>query len=592
MPPHPCSVLLWRTALLGCFLGIVATVYFIAGYNGYLRFPLLNAAAGVSVLLAALYFFYLFVLQLRQRSRLTLALWLLILGVLLTQIALGLVPPWARDELTHHLAIPRLYLLAGRIHEIPFAPYSYYPMLLDMLYAPFVLWEWDFVPKLVHGLFGVLTGLLLHAYLGRRLSPVYGLMGFFFYVTTPAVLRLMNWAYVDLGLVFFAMASLLCLLRWHETGEIRWLLVSGISAGFTLATKPNGMLVCLLLGFILIFLRARVRPRAALNTLAWAGLFTLLALVPFAPWAVKNAMQTGNPFFPAFQGLFAGAGGGEGGGVGGGLGIWTTRELLYGERWWEIIALPLRIFFFGRDNSAQHFDGVLNPILLLFLPWTFKGKWTEDKKVFFGFALLYFLYAFVLVDMRIRYILPIVPPLVILLVYGIHNLYMEIRRPALLIGTVLLLVAWNGFYLVRYVQTVSPLGVLSGHESREAFLTRMVPDYGAFRYINGNLPGDARIYFIFMGRRGYYCHRDYFHDSGDYPGLLLRTIRRAQGAQEVADSLRKRGLTHLLLREDLLGRFLQNNLNPDKQRLWQAFAQSHLQLLFREGRYSVYSLHG
>ena len=151
MPPHPCSVLLWRTALLGCFLGIVATVYFIAGYNGYLRFPLLNAAAGVSVLLAALYFFYLFVLQLRQRSRLTLALWLLILGVLLTQIALGLVPPWARDELTHHLAIPRLYLLAGRIHEIPFAPYSYYPMLLDMLYAPFVLWEWDFVPKLVHG---------------------------------------------------------------------------------------------------------------------------------------------------------------------------------------------------------------------------------------------------------------------------------------------------------------------------------------------------------------------------------------------------------------------------------------------------------
>ena len=115
MPPHPLSLLLWRTSLLGCFLGIVATLYFIAGYNGYLSAPLLNAAVAGSVLLAALYFLYGFACQLRSRPRLHLLLWFLVLGVLLAEVTLGLVPPWARDELTHHLAIPRLYASAGRI---------------------------------------------------------------------------------------------------------------------------------------------------------------------------------------------------------------------------------------------------------------------------------------------------------------------------------------------------------------------------------------------------------------------------------------------------------------------------------------------
>ena len=75
------------------------------------------------------------------------------------EIILCLVPPTARDELTHHLAIPQLYVRAGRIIEVPMAPYSYFPMLLDMLYTPWIYWGYDSVPKLIHGLFGFLTGI-------------------------------------------------------------------------------------------------------------------------------------------------------------------------------------------------------------------------------------------------------------------------------------------------------------------------------------------------------------------------------------------------------------------------------------------------
>jgi 4-amino-4-deoxy-L-arabinose transferase-like glycosyltransferase len=495
MPPERFSLLLYRTCLLGCFLGLVATLYYLAGLSGYLSHPLLNGTNVAASLLAAFVFLYFFGTQLRERSRLGTLLWLLILVLLVTEVVLGLVPPWSRDALNHHLAIPKLYVEAGKIYEIPFAPYSYDPMLLDMLYTPFATTPWDFAPKLIHGLFGALTGVLLFAYLARRLSPIYGLLGFFFFVSTPAILRLMNWAYVDLGLTFYGLAALLCLLRWNESREIRWMIMAGLCTGFTLATKPNGMLIAFVLGFVLLFMLARNQQHERTKILGWTALFTLLALVPFAPWAIKNLVETGNPFFPAFQGLFAAAGGGGGSG-GGAITIWTKRGFLYGESWWQMAALPLRIFIFGRDNSAQYFDGVLNPMLVLFLPWAFKGKWAEEKWLFFAFSLFYLLYAVFLVEMRIRYLLPIIAPLVILLVYGVHNLYLRIGRLWILVAGILLLVAWNGVYLAKYYQSVSPLDYISGNETREGFLTRMVPGHRAISYINQNLSSTARVDLI------------------------------------------------------------------------------------------------
>jgi len=95
-----------------------------------------------------------------------------------------------------------------------------------------------------------------------------------------------------------------------------------------------------------------------------------------------------------------------------------------------------------------------------------------------------------------------------------------------------------------------------------------------------------------MGRRAYYCDRDYFHDSGDLPGFLLGAIRVAKSPDEVDQSLKREKITHLLMREDLLARFLTNNLTAAQARLWNAFAASRLTPVFRERGYSVYQLHG
>jgi len=266
--------------------------------------------------------------------------------------------------------------------------------------------------------------------------------------------------------------------------------------------------------------------------------------------------------------------------------------MLYGESWLQIAALPFRIFISGQDDNPQYFDGVLNPILILFLPWAFKGKWVEEKRLLFCFALLYLLYAIFLVDMRIRYILPIVPPLVILAVYGIHNIYMRIVNPSFLFAVIVALIALNGVYLWRYFDKVSPVDYLLANESREDYLTRMLPEYPALQYINQDLPAEAKVYFLFVGRRVYYSKRDYFHDAGDNAWILLRMIQNAKNEDAIKLELGNQGLTHLLAREGLLKRFLTNNLTSDQLRMWSSFTRLHLRPLFRTRGYSVYQIHG
>ena len=181
------SVLLLRTVLVGCLLGVSATVYFLFGLAGYVHSVWLNSSVVATLGFSALFFLAKFFSIPGHTNWLGRFLWAATLLLIVTQIALGLLPPTSRDELTHHLAIPKLYANAGRIIEVPIAPYAYYPMLLDMLYTPWVYWGYDFVPKLIHGLFAALTGLLLFAYLGRRLNTIYGLLGLFLYLSMPVV---------------------------------------------------------------------------------------------------------------------------------------------------------------------------------------------------------------------------------------------------------------------------------------------------------------------------------------------------------------------------------------------------------------------
>ena len=338
-------------------------------------------------------------------------------------------------------------------------------MLLDMLYAPWLVWGYDWAPKLVHALFGYLTGLLIYAYLARRMNSVYGLLGFLFWISTPSVLRSSLWGYVELAIVFFTTAAVLCLLRWREDGQhASWLVLAGLAAGFACATNPDGWVACLLIFLLLAWQFARAPKRRFSTMISELALFAVAVALPGLPWLAKNLYQTGNPFFPLLSGLFGANGAAaRAPGLDFSLAVFTKRELLFGKNGWDTMALPLRLFFSGTDDKPQYFAGVLSPLLILLLPWAFKGKWFEEKRWFLVFAILYLACFLLLLDLPARSVLLIVPPLVILAVYAVFNIYLRLKQPAYLLALLLILAGYHGYFAYRYFCAVA-LPLLLGHE--------------------------------------------------------------------------------------------------------------------------------
>ena len=87
-------------------------------------------------------------------------------------------------------------------------------------------------------------------------------------------------------------------------------------------------------------------------------------------------------------------------------------------------SFPSGFFFQGQDFSDRYFDGVLNPILIILSPFALMNKsFFRDKLFFISFAVFFILTAFFLDQIRVRYILPVVPVLSILTVMGLVNIF-------------------------------------------------------------------------------------------------------------------------------------------------------------------------
>jgi hypothetical protein len=109
-------------------------------------------------------------------------------------------------------------------------------------------------------------------------------------------------------------------------------------------------------------------------------------------------------------------------------GIFTVREALYEETWQDMAFLPVRIFFQGKDGDPKYFDGKLSPFLLIFPFFAFlrfrrdPAHLKAEKTIFASFAFLYFFLALFTFGLRIRYIAPFIPALVILSIFGINRI--------------------------------------------------------------------------------------------------------------------------------------------------------------------------
>ncbi len=477
-------------------------------------------------------------------------------GILFVEVLLCLTPPVSRDALIHHLAIPKLWIHHGGFFVIPWAEFSYFPMNIDLLYLVPLFFGNDTVPALIHLFFGWGTGYLVYRYLKGQAGRLWGLLGLLVFVSTPMVIRLSITAYVDLGMIFFTTASILAYLHWRDGSysDAKWLLLSAIFMGLAAGTKYNALISWVFLNGAVCYQYAKDTGKQ-LQAIRWGGLFFLVALAVVSPWFVKNLVLTGNPIYPLMDNMLSFLHGGRetlaflvaGDADKGGFNIFRNRLLLYGEDIWQILFLPLRIFFEGRDHSPQYFDGVLNPLFALTIPLAFIGKRKGHRSFFLLFIAFIFAVSALTADLRIRYILPILPFMSILAITGIRNgiewLMKHRRSAARQAGravpfAVALLIAANLFYFANLFSALRPLPYILGEESRDEFLTRQIASYPAVHFINQNLPGDAVVYLLYLSGRGYYLDRDYLHHVGLETAIVKAMVRSSADTDTLKGFLR------------------------------------------------------
>ena len=507
-------------------------------------------------------------------------------------------------------------------------------MNLDLLYLIPLYFGNDIIPKYIHFAFALLTGCLIFGYLKQRTGKsLYGFFGALLFLSLPVVVKLSITVYVDLGLIFFSTAALLYILKWAANGySARHLILSGVFCGLALGTKYNGLVTFFLLACLAPVLYVRgegvalppgKRPggppngpehhggRAALKAVASGVVFSVVALAVFSPWMIRNFIWTRNPVYPLYSSVFTpnekksdiGSAEAADDSAETGMNHFVARKLVFKESLIETLSIPIRIFFQGEDGDPKYFDGRLNPYLLLFPLLSLLGfrrlprKLQNESMALAGFAVLYLLFAFFQTDMRIRYVAPIIPPLVILAVIGISDLSVYIKGHSssvfsrcgmglLILGVALFLVP-NLQYAMEQFRIVEPLRYLSGDISRDDYIQKFRPEYAAMRYINRHLPPDARVLGVFLGNRRYYCDRDLIFD-----GTLEAGIRSAASAEVLATMLREKGFTHVIIRYDLFDKFILSRLSADRLNLFQAFIKNHTKSLFSEDGHILFELNG
>ena len=573
-----------------------------------------------------------------ERQTLTLSILAgLLIIVVASIIILAGVPPVSRDALTHHLAVPKLYLKQGGIYEIPSILFSYYPMNLDLLYMVPLYFGNDIIPKFIHFVFALLSAGLIYSYLRKRLGSAWGLLGALFFLSLPIIVKLSITVYVDLGLVFFSTASILAFLKWIESRfRFKFLLLSAVCCGLALGTKYNGLIVLFIIAvsvppvYLLETKKRFGKERSDNGTdslnhhwkaVGYGVIFVFVALVIFSPWMIRNYSWKQNPVYPLFNKVFNSPknfpnqtldGKTEQTDQGNRSQIsknsstrWSPfalRKVIYKESWWQIALIPVRIFFEGQDDQPKYFDGRLNPFLFL-LPLVafFRLKSdppaiSTDKKILGFFTIFFILYAFLQTDMRIRYIAPIIPPLVILVVCGLNNLTALIAdrwvrapgwfAPGCMVLLATFMLSLNAAYIVKQFEYVDPFSYLGGEIDRNAYIARYRPEYRAFQYANRNLPDDAKVLAIFLGNRSYYSDRELvFGDN-----LFKKIVKKSNSSDMIEVEIQRLGITHLLIRYDIFNRWAGVQFNANEKERLSSFLERNLNPLFSQSGYGLYGL--
>ncbi|MFH1175771.1 MAG: hypothetical protein V1750_00070, partial [Acidobacteriota bacterium] len=440
----------------------------------------------------------------------------LLLGALLLAATVQLLLPVVdSDGLRYHLALPKLYLLTGRVSAFDHDLNSWLPQGAEMLYLVGLRLAGGETAKFLHFAYFLLVlgsfGALLHR--GRRSRPAPALAALLF-AATPVALAPAPAAFTD-HVALFHLAVAMVLLTRRAPG----LLLGAALAGALitkLTTAPVAVLAWLAAPFALA-------PARRLRTLGLVALPVAIALLPIA---ARNVAYSGDPLFPLGHGLL-------------GLPIpgVSAEGVRFTSHYHAQVAAPLGISWGGGQASADevagwhHLAGLFAVLVAI---------WVRPARILL-LPLLAYLPVGLLFRPPTRYLLPLLWALAALEAVTLVAL---LRRRWAYCGALAAIPA--ALLAGRFVVTAfSPGELLGGALGREAYLSRVVPGYAAAAFVNRQSEGGRVMALDFPAP--YYFSRPWIAEGMINDPPLLAMVRGARSGAEVADRLRAEGVCFLVV---------------------------------------------
>ena len=446
---------------------------------------------------------------------------------LITALAVGialigaLAPEIEYDALWYHLWLPQQWMQQGSPVDIVHEYISLYPLTWDLIYGLAMTIGGSIAAKLVHFSMLPLSALLVYQ-ITRLVAPSASpWIAVALFVTIPTILWQATTTYVDLALTFYIGITVYTLLLYKRNNHLSFLILAAVFLGLAMAIKHLSIIVWLILiigmGFVL-WQEQRSLHKVLKPILILAGVSVIFPI----PWYLRSFIASGNPVFPDLYPLF-GAFPNERWSQITEKGLSTFKDNFgYPRTTLNLVLLPWNLTVHGAK-----FGGSLGPLLLIFVSGIFISISSRNELRWLGlFSLLYIIiWASPISSFQMRFILPITPFLVVISAAVFNNLTkrFENRQTVYKLANFVLLVLlilnlppftslhesdreqWNG-WLTHVIHEI-PLGVVLGYEDENQYLSRKVPSYRAWNYINNNLDLDSRV-LTFSGGDHLYSDRD------------------------------------------------------------------------------------
>ncbi|MBU2543572.1 glycosyltransferase family 39 protein [Patescibacteria group bacterium] len=273
------------------------------------------------------------------------AILIFLILVWLSHLVQVFIPEVGFDAVWYHLPIVKAILEHKKLVFLPELYQSANPLFSDLIFGLGFFFAGELGSKIVAYLFGLLLIISTYVLSRKFLNKFWSLIVVLIVSTFQVVAWQSASFYVDIAKAFWEISSLIALAKWKDNQQHKWLVISALLFGASLATKLFSLFL-LPVFLCLVFIWSKREKFSQILS------FTIGSLICSFPFYFFTYLKTDNPFFSFSQHLIKL---GEIGGDSSFLSyIWQRTTLLP--------SLPVQLVI-ARDYTSF--------VLILFLPVLF-----------------------------------------------------------------------------------------------------------------------------------------------------------------------------------------------------------------------------